>query len=138
MIVCAGVLFTVIFQVFTPEAKPSRSISYERLGKLSNESQDSFHSNSVHSNGASQSAESLQNRNITWTAWLKEPQFYQVRETRRKSIHNTVACKKLDSVFFLNNSLSMQHPRLKWSVTQVNRNTLPEVLVFYTKYSASY
>ena len=60
----------------------------------------------------------------------------------------TVACEKLETLFFLDYSANMYSRKTKkckctgglknWNVTQVNRNALPEVSVFYAEDWASY
>ncbi len=83
VIVCAGLLFTAIFQIFTPEGKSDKSYLEEHdetLGLLTNDqSKDSSHTIDVQKYKTDQSEDTLFDKEMTWIDWLKELQFYQVR-----------------------------------------------------------
>ena len=82
VIVCSGLLFTAVFQIFTPERKLDISYSDEHgetHGLLSsNQSKETTHCKDVQEYKTDQSEDRLYKKDMTWIDWLKEFQFYQV------------------------------------------------------------
>ncbi len=78
MIVGAGVFFTVIFQIFTPEGKSNPSYSKDHDETQGLLTKDKCDNKAIQEYTTGETKESFIEEDMKWRDWLTEFQFYQV------------------------------------------------------------